>query len=1289
MAGELSSGQKPTRESDVYAFGGLILTVMSNQAPFYGLSQLAILRRIIQNELPKPEDHPSLQDQDPLWNLMRRCWDQSPVARPAIDQVLVKLGEVIAQERPDPLLSIDPPAAIEDGGNSYSEVDVPIPGGEQPEEMISLNTTVKALDPVLGTAPNERRLSGSSTDGAPLPSGSSTLPLEADSLTRREDEWDDGDGLPRTLRRQPGLDATKEEPALGGMRNNEILVGIPVTELGSGSGSGLPPSRRDATSPMSQTPATPPPPSPHHTHFRPTKKPIVYSALLSRVAEAFRDRITLSKLIKDGLSYPDAFDGQDAVDIIANIINTLDRNLAILLGRAMGAQGFFHDVTYNHKLRDSPREIYQLQARPLIPFVEDEMVSAVPMESISQPSTDDAPLPCGVFTLLTDCYSPTCTRDALCYSWACPRRLAQQARLNKKSQLSLRRRLGNESLGDTPIREIPGLRRSLRNESLGDTPIRETGTLWIHSVPPEIAANVSDQEKKRQEAINEVIYTERDFVRDMEYLRDCWVEPLRTSDIIAEPRRIQFVQQVFWNLDEIIAVNTRLRDALNKRQKSSAIVETIGDIYLDVVKRFEPFVRYGSHQLYGKFEFDKEKSSNAVFAQFVEDTERLPESRKLELNGYLTKPTIRLAQYPHLLEVVLKYTSDDNPDKVRLVEVVRIIRGFLKRVNEESGKTASRFNLLQLDQQLVFRDGEQVDLRLRDENRELVYKGTLQRRGWQGDNGDLQVFLFDHALLMVKAKTKHEQFRVYKRPIPVELLVVAAQEEPTNRSTNKNNRQTIVRRSMFSRGDKDKDRENGFLPLPPTSDSKSGCPITFMHLGRKGYALTLWASTVIERKKWLEEIAKQQVMRERNMTFDTLSLSEGFFGENKVNCAAPFSVYYMVGMRHHGSQIAYATDNGVYFSDLRDRSRPPVHVLALLDVMQVDVLEEYELLVVLSERSVMTVPLDALDPEDPTAGVKRATKVCSHTSFFKTGTCLGRTLICAVKASPPSSTIKVLEPTKKAVRGENKPTFRKLLQRGDETLTIFKEFYLPTELSSVHLLKTRLCVGCTKGFQIVDLETLDTQSLLDPADPSLDFVQKRENARPIAIYRIETEFLLCYDERMAGPSELDRALGGLSHFLWCVHLFSMHPTSPTFIEIRNINTGRLVQTIPGSNLRCLFAETSPSIVHSADTYTHPYGRRNPYIYPQVANATPQEGDWDHPGTASSMFLPFDGSSLYTRNKIIVVSDNKVMAVRLAPALASRPQVPSIMASEETSGNASVRSDVTSAYFTAVSNLSFE
>lgn len=80
----------------------------------------------------------------------------------------------------------------------------------------------------------------------------------------------------------------------------------------------------------------------------------------------------------------------------------------------------------------------------------------------------------------------------------------------------------------------------------------------------------------------------------------------------------------------------------------------------------------------------------------------------MELNGYLTKPTTRLARYPLLLGAVLKHTSDDSPDKVALPKAIEIVREFLKAVNHETGKAENRFNLLQLDQQLIFRPGEEV-----------------------------------------------------------------------------------------------------------------------------------------------------------------------------------------------------------------------------------------------------------------------------------------------------------------------------------------------------------------------------------------------------------------------------------------------------------------------------------------------------------------------------------------------------------------------------------------------------
>ncbi|THW31691.1 citron like protein, partial [Aureobasidium pullulans] len=365
---------------------------------------------------------------------------------------------------------------------------------------------------------------------------------------------------------------------------------------------------------------------------------LVYGALLSKVAAAFYDRIPMAEKEKDGLVYKNAFTGHDAVELIAYIIRTSDRNLALLLGRSLDAQKFFHEVAYAHRLRDSPNEIYQFK----------EAVVEEPAEVN------------GVFTLLTECYSPTCTRDHLCYSIACPRRLEQQQRLNMKIQ--------------------PGLKREGSQASLRDEPEAEQ-RLWINTVSKDVADSVDDEEKKRQEVLAEIMYTERDFVKDLEYLRDFWIKPLRNPNIspIPEHRREKFIRTVFSNCQEVHAVNVRLASALTRRQQQNPVVRNVGDIFLEYVPQFTPFIKYGANQLFGKFEFEKEKSSNPAFAKFVEETERLKESRKLELNGYLTKPTTRLARYPLLLDGALKKAKEDNPDKEDLPRAVVMIKAILTR----------------------------------------------------------------------------------------------------------------------------------------------------------------------------------------------------------------------------------------------------------------------------------------------------------------------------------------------------------------------------------------------------------------------------------------------------------------------------------------------------------------------------------------------------------------------------------------------------------------------------------
>lgn len=63
---------------------------------------------------------------------------------------------------------------------------------------------------------------------------------------------------------------------------------------------------------------------------------------------------------------------------------------------------------------------------------------------------------------------------------------------------------------------------------------------------------------------------------------------------------------------------------------------------------------------------------------------------------------------------MLKYTADDHQDKKDLPEVIKGIRAYLTKVNEESGKSENIFELAQVEGQLVFRPNEHIVSRVRE-----------------------------------------------------------------------------------------------------------------------------------------------------------------------------------------------------------------------------------------------------------------------------------------------------------------------------------------------------------------------------------------------------------------------------------------------------------------------------------------------------------------------------------------------------------------------------------------------
>ena len=408
--------------------------------------------------------------------------------------------------------------------------------------------------------------------------------------------------------------------------------------------------------------------------------------------------------------------------------------------------------------------------------------------------------------------------------------------------------------------------------------------------------------------------------------------------------------------------------------------------------------------------------------------------------------------------------------------------------------------------------------------------------------------------------------KVYRKPIPLELLQIKEMDAVLPRLG------LAKRPSSSMIPGVSRVTQNG-----RTANAETGYPITFKGLGKGGYELTLYCVSQIQREKWMEHISSQKErLSERHKIFTMTKLNEGYFTSTvRINCCQPID---------GGRKLVIGTDFGVYVSDRKpkDQSQKPKRMLDTKLVTQLEVLEQHQILVVLADKAVYTFPLEALDPEEgPGAPSKRGKRIC-HANYINAGVCNGQTLVCCVKSSSLSSTVKVFEPMDNSMsKGKKKSGLAKMLASGQDVLRPHKEFYIPMESNSIHFLRSKICVGGAKGFEIVSLETLETQSLLDQADTSLDFVARRENVKPIYIERNTSEFLLCYNDFSFYVNKNGWRARGDWRIMWegRPEAFAtwgekyILAFEPEFIEVRSSESGSLVCIQTHRNVRFLHQST--------------------------------------------------------------------------------------------------------------------
>ncbi|KAL9089027.1 MAG: hypothetical protein Q9159_002745 [Coniocarpon cinnabarinum] len=544
-----------------------------------------------------------------------------------------------------------------------------------------------------------------------------------------------------------------------------------------------------------------------------------------------------------------------------------------------------------------------------------------------------------------------------------------------------------------------------------------------------------------------------------------------------------------------------------------------------------------------------------------------------------------------------------------------------------------------------------VELNLTQWGRELIHSGQLQREGntrftWL----DIQAILLDNFLILAKKLPvrdgKPELYDVSKMPIPMELLVLeSADEDPVVRSSmkgvstvNTTNTTNARSNSITPRPVVQSSNSGSSLQQVTSASSnqlttttsidqsqseKTLYPFKIKHLGKEVF--TLYTPSASNRREWCDKIIeaktkhaaslfsqdaepfKLNVIADAAFAYDSSTTSQKMITikgtplvraledvesryksagrpapicRARVNCATSFTQQNGLEM------IAIGTEYGVYLSEAGN-PRGWTRVIPIPRVTQIAVLEDFSLLLLISDKSLIAYHLDvvttatASSTASTTDSIKKSPQKLSGSKdvgFFTVGRMKDRTLLFYEKRESRTTIFKILEPV---YQKSSAPSTRagRLFRGHTDFFRDYDDFYIPADCTALDLFSNSLAVATSKGFEVLGLDKKTAWSVPDLTQQHVQTMATRlRDMLPVAMFRLAadgSELLCVYEECAVYVNkfgDVNRAV--IMEFVGRARQASLVGGylvlfDSDFVEVRDAISGRLKQVVAGRDVRCL------------------------------------------------------------------------------------------------------------------------
>ncbi|XP_024132550.1 rho guanine nucleotide exchange factor 26 [Oryzias melastigma] len=284
-------------------------------------------------------------------------------------------------------------------------------------------------------------------------------------------------------------------------------------------------------------------------------------------------------------------------------------------------------------------------------------------------------------------------------------------------------------------------------------PLRTTWSQLTVVKKSGLSDKVSQEERKRQEAIFELISSEHSYFHSLEIL----IRLFKDSAELRETMTKMQHHHLFSNISDVCEASKKFFKELEERHEMNIVIDDISDIVCKHAEsNFDPFITYCSNEVYQQRTLQKLVSTNPVFKEVLTKIEAHPDCRNLPMISFLILPMQRITRLPLLLDTICQKTPKNSKQyedcKTALQEISKVVR----KCNE-GARTMERTEMLcTINSQLEFKIkpfpliSSSRWMVKRGELTSLVEGAFLKRTSRQ----HVYLFLFNDVLIITRKKSE-------------------------------------------------------------------------------------------------------------------------------------------------------------------------------------------------------------------------------------------------------------------------------------------------------------------------------------------------------------------------------------------------------------------------------------------------------------------------------------------------------------------------------------------------------